>query len=146
MKLEGVKIEQLDVDFEEDHSLHVSEIPEQKVLEAYKLCHKSVIFLDIGFYIPSLNNYHGSQVKDLIKKGNQWLLEQLKGKDRTCYWQHAVAYMHSNMNEPVVFCDKEPGRISFEELGEEREWVWSDLAKVFIPKRQNKTLSQMNKE
>lgn len=146
LNLENVHIKKLKGDFEEDHSLHVSQIAKQKAREAYNEHQLPVLCLDAGFYIPSLNNYPGAHVKDLMSKGNEWLFEQLQNKDRSCYWQHAIAYMDDKLKEPIVFCDKEPGMIASEERGRNREWVWSSIAKVFIPNGHDKTLCEMSKE
>ena len=84
-----------------------------------------------------------------MEKGNAWLLERmkkLKPQNRFCYWQHAISYMDELLDEPVVFCDRESGRIATEERGLDREWVWSNLAKLFVPIKTDRTLAELDRD
>lgn len=124
----------------------VGEIACDKVLRTYVKMKKAVIAVDAGFYIDSLNGYPGPEVNPALKKGLQDILERLKGKGRTCKFRQCLAYTDSEMDSPKVFESITEGRLSEEERGSDKPYLWSKLGLIFIPSSESKTLAEMTKE
>ncbi len=129
-------------------SERLDEIACDKVLRAYKEMKKSVIALDAGWYIPSLDNRPGTKINPFLKKhGIEGILKLLEGKERFCEFRQCLAYIGPDIENPKIFESYTKGVISKTPKGcTEGKPAWSDLWLIFIPEGESKTLAEMSEE
>lgn len=101
---------------------------------------KAVICEDVGLFINAYGGFPGpylSQVEKWLKTPG--FLKLMEGeKDRSAYWEYAVAYCEPG-KQPVSFHTIHTGTIAFEAKGEDG-W-YAD--KIFIPEEKTKTIAQL---
>lgn len=101
---------------------------------------KSVICEDVGLYIKAYGGFPGpylSQVEKWLKTPG--FLKLMAGeKDRSAYWEYAVAYCEPG-KQPVSFHTIHTGNIALEARGVDG-W-YAD--KVFIPDGKTETIAQL---
>ena len=101
---------------------------------------KSVICEDVGLYIKAYGGFPGpflSQVEKWLKTPG--FLKLMEGeKDRSAYWEYAVAYCEPG-KQPASFYTIHTGNIALEARGVDG-W-YAD--KIFIPDGKTKTIAQL---
>ena len=123
------------------------EIAKEKVLFAYKKIGKPCIALDSGFYIHSLNGFPKTFVNFVLETiGIEGILKLVDGKLRDCEFRNCLAYLDETLSEPVYFESSVEGSLSDFPRGKMRDYYWSKLFLVFIPKDSDKTLAEMTYE
>jgi len=143
----GIEAIQKEIEIKEIQSDDPKEIASEKVLSAFKILKKPVIALDAGFFIPSLKGFPGAYVSYVLSKiGSEGILKLVSGKKRNCEFKEALAFFASDLKKPVVFEDKVEGKLSFRKKGRRKEYFWSELFYVFVPKGEKKTLAEMTKK
>lgn len=101
---------------------------------------KSVICEDVGLYLNAYDGFPGPYLSEVEK----WLktpgfLKLMDGeKDRSAYWEYAVAYCEPG-EKPVSFHTINKGNIALEAKGVDG-W-YAD--KIFIPEGKNQTIAQL---
>lgn len=122
-------------------------VVKSKALQAIQKYQCPLICEDSGFFIPSLNNFPGTLVDNVLQTlGLENLLSLLHGKNRYCYFQAVLAYMEPRFKEPMFFEEKIEGDLSKIPRGKLKPYSWSELHLVFIPKGESKTLGEMTEK
>lgn len=143
----NIEVIQFKLDMPEPRTYDLQEIAKQKVLFAYSQIKKPCIALDSGFYIHSLNGFPRTFVNFVLETiGTDGLLKLAEGKDRKCEFRSCLAYFDEKTSEPVYFKASTEGTLSDELKGERKDYFWSDLFFVFIPKGIDRTLAQITPE
>jgi XTP/dITP diphosphohydrolase len=128
----GIELIQLPQKVEELRSDSFEEIAIDKCLKGYKIVHKPIIATDSGLVIPSLKGFPGTFTNFVLETiGIEGILKLLEGKDRYCYFYHALAYYDEHLKKPITFSHKVEGEIAEAPRGERKEWWWSDIFSVF---------------
>jgi len=136
----GIKLNFFKTTLEEMQSNNLSDIAEQKAINAYKLVQKSVIIEDDGLFIDSLNGFPGpysSYIYDTI--GNNGIMNLLAdSKIRDAKFVSIIAYCD---NDCVVklFESSIPGKIS--SIIEKGGWGYDP---IFIPDGESKTYANVS--
>ena len=140
----GIEVVHYPIELPEPRSDDLREIAREKVLFAYEKIGKPCIALDSGFYVHSLNGFPKTFVNFVLKTiGIEGILRLAKGKPRDCEFRNCLAYLDETLSEPVYFESRVEGLLSDSPRGEMRDYYWSKLFLVFIPKDTNKTLAEM---
>jgi len=119
------------------------EIAMAKVHQAYDLLKKPLMVVDAGFSMDALNGWPGTFINfNLQKLGLPGFLKLLEGKDtrKACFF-HVLAFHDGEKIH--TFRDEVGGRISDTPGGKREAWHWSDLALIFQPFSENRTLAEM---
>ena len=140
----GIEVVHYPLELPEPRSDDLREIAKEKVLFAYEKIGKPCIALDSGFYVHSLNGFPKAFVNFVLETiGINGILQLVDGKPRDCEFRNCLAYLDDALSEPVYFESNVEGLLSDSSRGEMRDYYWSKLFLVFIPKDANKTLAEM---
>jgi len=140
----GIKIVHYPLELPEPRSDDLREIAKEKVLFAFKKIRKPCIALDSGFYVRSLNGFPKAFVNFALETiGIDGILRLVDGRPRDCEFRNCLAYLDETLSEPVYFESNVDGLLSDFPRGEMRDYCWSKLFLVFIPRDANKTLAEM---
>jgi XTP/dITP diphosphohydrolase len=138
----GFTVTHAKLEIEEPYGLGLEAIAKAKALNAHQLLGKPLAAIDTGFYINSLDGYPGDHVGDAIKKGLDWIISSVEGKDRTCSYKNCLAYMDETLKEPVVFESELVGTISDAPKGTLKP-LWCPIHRIFVPEGKDKTLAEI---
>ena len=122
-------------------------IAEHKVKQAVFLADNPVFVIDSGLFVDALGGFPGAMTEIIVNMaiGTKGILRLLKGMDRRARMVECLAFMASPADEPAVFFSVIAGKIANRRLGKKRKRkYWSDLAYIFIPEGEMKTLAQMD--
>jgi len=143
----GIEVVHYPLELPEPRSDNLKEIAKEKVLFAYEKIGKPCIALDSGFYVHSLNGFPRAFVNFALETiGIEGILRLVDGKPRDCEFRNCLAYLDETLSEPSYFESNVDGLLSDFPRGEMRDYYWSKLFLVFIPKDANKTLAEMTFE
>ena len=136
----GIKLNFFKTTLEEMQSNNLSDIAEQKAINAYKLVQKSVIIEDDGLFIDSLNGFPGpysSYIYDTI--GNNGIMNLLAdSKIRDAKFVSIIAYCDNDYGVKL-FESSIPGKIS--SVIEKGGWGYDP---IFIPDGESKTYANVS--
>ena len=136
----GVQINFFKTILEEMQSDSLSDIAQQKAIDAYNRIQKPVIIEDDGLFIDSLNGFPGpysSYVYDTI--GNKGIMNLLGNSEvRDAKFVSIIAYCDESFN-PKLFESSIPGKIS--SIIEEGGWGYDP---IFIPAGESKTYANVS--
>ena len=142
-----IKVTHYPLGLPEPRSDDLKEIARDKVQFAYERIKKPCIALDSGFYIHSLKGFPKSFVNfSLDTIGIEGILRLVDGKPRDCEFRNCLAYLDQHLLDPLYFESSVEGDLSEEPRGVMKDYYWSELFLVFIPKNSNKTLAEMTFE
>jgi len=136
----NIDIEQLDMEYEENHELgDVEDIAGASAKALSKRINKPFFLEDTGLYFEAYDNFPGVFPKFIIETiGLDGIFRLLKGKSRNAFFKTALAYCEPG-EEPVVFSRILKGRIS--ETIENKDMDCFFYDKIFIPEGYDKTIS-----
>ncbi len=138
-----IEVIQEDIDTPEIQSLDCKEVAEYSSKYAANLLNKPVLKNDSGFFIEALDGFPGALARyaeDTIKADG--FIKLLEGKDnRNAYWIEVLSYCEPG-KDPISFTSRSDGYIS-DVVKEGRGY---DYDKIFIPKNDNRTFSEMSEE
>ncbi len=142
----GIEVVHCPIELPEPRTDDLKKIAREKVLFAYKKIGEPCIALDSGFYVNSLNGFPRAFVNFAIETiGLEGILKLVDGKPRDCEFRNCLAYFDKTLQEPEYFGSENLGGIlSDSPRGEMKEYAWSKLFLIFIPKNSNKTLAEMS--
>ena len=136
----GVQINFFKTTLEEIQSDNLSDIAQQKAINAYNRIQKPVIIEDDGLFINSLDGFPGpysSYAYDTI--GNKGIMNLLgNSKVRDAKFVSIIAYCDESFN-PKLFESSIPGKIS--SVIEEGGWGYDP---IFIPAGESKTYANVS--
>ena len=136
----GVQINFFKTILEEIQSDSLSDIAQQKAIDAYNRIQKPVIIEDDGLFIESLNGFPGpysSYAYDTI--GNKGIMNLLGNSEvRNAKFVSIIAYCDESLN-PKLFESSIPGKIS--SVIEEGGWGYDP---IFIPAGESKTYANVS--
>ena len=136
----GVQINFFKTTLEEIQSDNLSDIAQQKAINAYNLIQKPVIIEDDGLFINSLDGFPGpysSYAYDTI--GNKGIMNLLgNSKVRDAKFVSIIAYCDESFY-PKLFESSIPGKIS--SVIEEGGWGYDP---IFIPAGESKTYANVS--
>jgi XTP/dITP diphosphohydrolase len=140
-----IKVVQVPLDFPEPRTEDLKKIAKEKVLFAYDQIRKPCIALDSGFYIYSLNGFPKTYVSFALETIRiDGILRLVDGRMRECESRNCLTYMDKTLAEPKSFESTVEGRLSETPRGIMKDYFWSELFMIFIPKGENKTLAEMS--
>lgn len=140
----GIEVTHVPLDLPEPRSDDLREIAKEKVLFAYRYIKNPCIVLDVGFYIPSLNGFPKAFVNFVLETiGIEGILKLVDGKIRDCEFRNCLAYLDDTFLKPLYFESNVEGSLSEFPRGEIKDYHWSKLSSIFIPKKAVKTLAEM---
>ena len=140
----GIEVVHYPLELPEPRSDNLREIAKQKVLFAYEKIGKPCVALDSGFYVHSLNGFPKAFVNFALETiGIEGILKLVDGKPRDCEFRNCLAYLDETLSEPAYFESNVDGLLSDFPRGEMRDYYWSKLFLVFVPRSANKTLAEM---
>ncbi len=143
----GIEVVHYLLELPEPRSDDLREIAKEKVLFAYEKIGKPCIALDSGFYVHSLNGFPKAFVNFALETiGIDGILRLVDGKPRDCEFRNCLAYLDETLSEPEYFESNVDGSLSDFPRGEMRDYYWSKLFLVFVPRNANKTLAEMTYE
>ncbi|MBI5803716.1 hypothetical protein HY450_00565 [Candidatus Pacearchaeota archaeon] len=143
----GIEIVHYPLELPEPRSDDLREIAREKVLFAYEKIGKPCIALDSGFYVHSLNGFPKAFVNFVLGTiGIEGILKLVDGRSRDCEFRNCLSYFDDSRPEPDYFESNVEGLLSDFPRGEMRDYYWSKLFLVFIPKNGNKTLAELTFE
>ena len=144
----NIIIEQIPFEIPEPRSDSVEYIAKQKVIYAYDLLKEPVIALDAGFWITALNGFPKAHVNFALETvGIDGILKLMESRtDRSCEFQHSLAYLDQELNEPITFDSPAKGLLTKERRGKMQSFVWSELGLIFNPLDRSETLGEMTQE
>lgn len=139
----GIEIIQEDIETPEIQTMDCREVAKFSASFAAKLLGKPVLKNDSGLIIPALNDFPGALAKYAEESlGAEGFIKLMDGvENRKCYWIEVLAYCEPN-KEPVIFESLSYGEISLE-VREGRGYPYD---KIFIPKGDTRTFSQMTED
>ena len=142
VKKYGINVQFITPDFEvlEIQASNCGEVAKFRAKYAAEILQKPVLKSDSGLYIEALgglpgpyNSYFCNQI------GTEKFLKLLANEpNRKARLEHCFAYCEPS-KEPIVFIGHSEGYISYEPRG--KTGAWHD--KFYIPKGENKTLSEL---
>ena len=136
----GVQINFFKTTLEEIQSDNLSDIAQQKAIDAYNRIQKPVIIEDDGLFIESLNGFPGpysSYAYDTI--GNKGIMNLLGNSEvRDAKFVSIIAYCDESFN-PKLFESSIPGKIS--STIENGGWGYDP---IFIPDGESKTYANVS--
>ena len=143
----SLKVVQAALVLDEPRSDNTQFIAQRKVLQAYAKLKRPVIALDAGFYVTALNGFPRANVNFMLDTvGVNGLLKLAEGKkDRSCNFRECLAFMDAFLDSPESFICDIDGLLAPKRQGRVKEYHWSPLTAVFIPKGHEKTLAEMNR-
>ncbi|MEK6921631.1 MAG: non-canonical purine NTP pyrophosphatase [Nanoarchaeota archaeon] len=142
-----LEIIQVPLEMPEPRSDFLDEIARTKVLAAYAAIQKPCIAVDAGCFVDSLHGFPGSYVNYVLRTiGIDGILRLVEGKPREASLKSALAYYDGTEEVPRCFSSGIEGTLSLTARGEERDYHWSRLFKIFIPRGREKTLAEMSPE
>ena len=140
----GIEVVHYPLELPEPRSDNLREIAKEKVLFAYEKIGKPCVVLDSGFYVHSLNGFPKAFVNFALETiGIEGILKLVDGKPRDCEFRNCLAYLDETLSEPAYFESNVDGLLSDFPRGEMRDYCWSKLFLVFVPRSANKTLAEM---
>ncbi len=144
----NIEIIHVSLDLPEPRTDDLQKIAKEKVLFAYEQIKRPCIALDAGFYIHSLKGFPKAFVNFALETiGIEGILKLVEGKSSECEFRNCLAYIdEKSFPEPHYFESKTEGTLTETKKGKERDYYWSELFFVFIPKESNKTLAEMTIE
>ena len=142
----NISVVQANIELPESQS-SLKIIAEQKVKYAYNLLRKPVIAMDAGFFIHSLNGFPMMYVKPVLQTiGIEGLLRLVEGKQRECEFREVLCFIDDGEGEPTFFTRIVKGSLAEKPNGMMHDKHWSELALIFIPENESKTMAAMNVE
>ena len=145
LKRFGINVVQKNLEVPESRG-GVEKIAAEKAKYGYKILRTPVIALDGGFFIHSLGGFPMMFTNFALKTiGVEGILKLVKGVDRSCEFKEVLSYCDNPRKKPKLFVRIVKGRLSSKPLGKVKPYHWSDLALVFIPEGEKKTLAEMTK-
>lgn len=140
----NINIIQADIELPESQS-SLETIATHKAIYAYKQLKKPVFAMDAGFFIDSLNGFPMMYAKPVLETiGIEGLLKLTENKKRECEFKEIVCFIDSLENEPVLFTRVVKGTLSHKPQGKMNDNHWSELALVFIPENETRTMAAMD--
>lgn len=98
-----------------------------------------------GFFIHSLNGFPMMYVKPVLQAiGIRGILKLVKGNKRDCEFREVLSFSDSLHATPKIFIRVVKGTLAHNISGEMSDTHWSELALVFIPENETKTMADMN--
>ena len=73
-------------------------------------------------------------------------MKLLDGNSRECEIKPCLAYWDGVLNDPICFPAKIQGTLAEEPRGDFKNYHWSELSKIFIPKGYDKTEGELSEE
>lgn len=128
------------IEIQANNNREIAEFSAKWVADTHGL---TVVKEDIGLYIEALDGFPGPYlnfIEDKIKtEGYLRLMKDIT--NRKAYWEYAVAYCEPG-KDPISFSTHHEGTISTEAKGDTDFFI----PKIFIPKGQEKTISELINE
>ncbi len=141
-----VEIIQVPLDVPEPRSDSLDDIATQKVLSAYRHIQKPCIAVDAGCFVDSLDGFPGPYVNYALRTiGIEGILKLVEGKSREASLRSSLAYFDGAEETPLCFSSEIEGVLSPTPRGEWKDYFWSKLFHVFIPKGKTITLAEMSR-
>jgi non-canonical purine NTP pyrophosphatase (RdgB/HAM1 family) len=146
LNCDAVRVVQIKPTRPELRTESLESISDRKVRPAFSKWTKPTIAMDAGFYIHSLNGFPGSYVNFVLGTiGLDGILKLVSGNSRHCEFKESLAYLDGELAKPRIFNGCFRGDISENKRGVVQPHHWSELAQVFIPEGQKKTLAEMDR-
>ena len=139
-----IELEQLDMDYEENHDKGIEEIARGAAKKLADKLDKPVALEDTGLFFEAYNNFPGALPKFVINSiGFKGIFKLLDGESREAYFKTVAAFCEP-CSEPVLFEGIMKGEITKKIYNENKDEMPYD--KIFIPEGKTETISEMTLE
>ncbi|MBD3355375.1 non-canonical purine NTP pyrophosphatase [Candidatus Woesearchaeota archaeon] len=125
------ELEQLDVEYDENHDLGMEEISKRAAKQLADELNKPIVLEDTGLFFEAYKGFPGPLPKFVIKTLNfKGIFKLLDGESRKAYFQTIAAFCMPG-KEPIVFEGKMKGAIT--EYIHDKDKDEMPYDKIFIP-------------
>lgn len=139
-----IKVLHAEIELPESQS-SLENIAIHKAKFAYRFLKRPVIAMDAGFFIHSLNGFPMMYVKSALQTiGIRGILKLTEGERRECEFREVLSFADSLHSEPKIFVRVVKGLLAKDISGKMSDKHWSELALVFIPENETKTMADMD--
>ena len=139
-----IELEQLSMEYEEDHDSSIEEIARSAVKKLSTELNKPIILEDTGLFFEAYNGFPGALPKFVFNTlGYKGIFKLIQGESRKAYFKTVAGYCEPN-KEPVLFTGTMKGEITDKIYNEDQEAMPYD--RIFIPEGESKTISDMTLE
>ena len=140
-----IELEQLDIEYEENHDLSMEEIAKTASKKLANELNKPIVLEDTGLFFEAYEGFPGALPKFVIKTlGFKGIFKLLEGESRKAYFKTVAAFCKPGEN-PVTFEGIMKGEIKQGEPSDKGS-DFMPYDKVFIPEGKDRTISEMTIE
>ena len=141
LKSYSVAVEQLAVDYEENHDASIDEVARTAAEKLANELKKPVVLEDTGLFFAAYDGFPGALPKFVFKTlGYRGIFKLLAGESREAYFKTVAAYCEPGQ-EPVLFEGVMKGIITETVYNEDKDEMPYD--RIFIPEGKDVTISDM---
>jgi len=136
-----IELEQLSIEYEEDHDSSIEEIARSAAKKLSTEINKPIILEDTGLFFKAYEGFPGALPKFVFNTlGYKGIFKLIEGESRKAYFKTVAAYCEPN-EDPVLFSGTMRGEITDEIYNKDQEAMPYD--RIFIPEGKSKTISDM---
>lgn len=140
----SVELEQLAVDYEENHDASIEIIARDAAKLLAEKLHKPVIVEDTGIFFEAYSNFPGALPKFVFNSlGYKGIFKLLNGENKNAYFKSVIGYCEPG-KDPVIFEGFMHGKIIDKIINKDKDCL--PYERIFVPKAYNKTTSEMTTE
>ncbi|MBT4277911.1 XTP/dITP diphosphatase [Candidatus Falkowbacteria bacterium] len=139
-----VELEQLDMEYEENHDDQIEDIARDAVKKLANELNKPVILEDTGLFFEAYDGFPGALPKFVYNTlGYKGIFKLLENEKRDAYFKTVAAYCKPG-EEAVLFEGVMKGVITEKVYNQDKDAMPYD--RIFIPEGKTKTISEMSLE
>lgn len=139
----GIKVIHYMLELPEPRTYDLQEIATGKVKYAYERIKNPCIAMDAGFFLNAYKGFPRTYTNFALETiGINGIIKLVESEDRTCKFKDAIAYFDGN--ESFVLERIIEGTVALIPKGQKKEFHWSELCRIFIPKGLDITLGEMD--
>jgi non-canonical purine NTP pyrophosphatase (RdgB/HAM1 family) len=136
-----VELEQLNMEYEENHDAKIEEVARDAAKKLAKELNKPIVLEDTGIFFEAYDGFPGALPKFAIKTlGYKGIFKLLAGENRNAYFKTVAAFCGPG-EEPVLFEGIIRGVITDKIHNPDSDVMPYD--RIFIPEGEEKTISDM---
>ncbi len=139
-----IELEQLNMDYEENHDSSIEEIARTAAKKLTSELNRPIVVEDTGLFFEAYYNFPGALPKFVFNSlGYKGIFKLLENESRNAYFKTVVGYCEPD-KEPLTFDGLMRGEITTQIFNENTDSMPYD--RIFVPEGKNKTISDMTIE